>query len=364
MSARRRGIIGGAVALAAGAAVVAARRLSAERRIGAAEQQLFSPPAADRHGFLSADDGVRLYYEEDGPRDAPVTVVFAHGFCLDRNDFLFQRRELLHHFGNRVRLVSYDHRSHGKSERCTPEHASVDQLGADLFRLIDALAPGGRLVLVGHSMGGMTIMALAEAHPELFGADGRVAGVALLSTSTGKLASVTLGMPAALAKVRAPVLPVLLRGARRQADLVERGRARTSDLVWVYLKRFAFGSDVDPGLVEFLAGLVGQTRIDVIADFYATLIDHDKLHALATLRDTPVVVVCGAHDLLTPPDHSRTIAEALPHAELHLIPRAGHQALMERPDEVNPPLIALVDTALARTATGVKRGRHRGTAPS
>jgi pimeloyl-ACP methyl ester carboxylesterase len=343
---RKRNLIGGAVAVAAGAAVVGARRLVAERRIGVAEQDLYVPPEADRHGFLRASDGISLYYEQDGPRDAPLTVVFVHGFCLNRDDFLFQRKAMREQFAGRVRLISYDQRSHGKSERCAAEHASIDQLGADLQVLLDALAPTGRLVLVGHSMGGMSILALAEAHPELFGPEGRVSGVLLISTSTGKLATVTLGLPAALAKLRGPVLPVLLRGASRRPNLVERGRARTSDLSWLYLKRFAFGSDVDPGLVEFLSNLIAQTRIDVIADFYATLMDHDKLAALDTLRDTPVTVVCGDRDLLTPIDHSRTIADALPHSKLVVVHRAGHQVLMERPDEVNPALAGLVERGL------------------
>ena len=50
--------------------------------------------------------------------------------------------------------------------------------------------PEGPIVLVGHSMGGMTIMALADAHPELFG--DQVLGVALLSTSAGEVGSAGL----------------------------------------------------------------------------------------------------------------------------------------------------------------------------
>lgn len=347
MNNRRRGVIGGAVALAAGLAVVARQRVVSQRREGLAEQPKLVAPKPDRHGYVTADDGVDLYYEEDGPTDAPVTVVFSHGFCLSRDDFLFQRRALREHYGDSIRLIAYDQRSHGKSDRCASEHASIDQLGADLYLIIEALAPGERLVLVGHSMGGMTIMALADRHPELFGPGGQVAGVALLSTSTGKLATVTLGLPAALAKLQTPLLPVLLSGARKRASLVERGRAHTSDFAWVYLKRFAFGHDVDPALVEFLSGLVAGTRIDVIADFYPTLMDHDKLAALGTLRDTPVAVVCGENDQLTPLDHTRTIAAELPHAELVIVPQAGHQALMERPDEVTAPIIRLIDDALA-----------------
>ena len=52
-------------------------------------------------------------------------------------------------------------------------------------RVIEDLAPEGEVVLVGHSMGGMSIIAFAERHPELFAK--RVAGVALVSTTAGGL---------------------------------------------------------------------------------------------------------------------------------------------------------------------------------
>ncbi|MDI5982853.1 alpha/beta fold hydrolase, partial [Amycolatopsis magusensis] len=56
-----------------------------------------------------------------------------------------------------------------------------------------AVVPEGRLVLAGHSMGGMTIMALAERHPELVSR--RVAGVAFVATSSGEMNRLTLGLP-------------------------------------------------------------------------------------------------------------------------------------------------------------------------
>lgn len=346
---RNRGLIGAAVGLGAavaGAGLVADRHVNRQRRIGMAARDQFREPEPDTAGFLRADDGLSLFYVADGRSDAPLTIVLAHGFCLDHNDFLFQRRALFERYGDGVRVIAYDQRSHGRSGRCTAEQATVEQLGTDLCTVIDALAPDGPLVLAGHSMGGMTIMALAERHPELFGVDGRVRGVLLLSTTTGKLATVTLGMPAALARLRGPVLPLLLRGARTQAELVERGRERATDFAWVFLKRMAFGSEVDPGLVEFLSEMIAHTRIDVIADFYPTLMDHAKLDALGVLRDTPVAVVCGEQDLLTPPEHSQVIADALPDADLVIVPDAGHQALMERPDLVNDALFELIDAAV------------------
>jgi pimeloyl-ACP methyl ester carboxylesterase len=193
----------------------------------------------------------------------------------------------------------------------------------------------------------MTLLGLADAHPRLFGPRGRVAGVVLVSTSTGKLATITFGLPAALARLGGPLLPLMLRGARRQSALIERGRARLTGGAWMFVRRLAFGPGVDPALVEYLTELIGATPVDVIADFYPTLIDHDKLAAVERLAQTRVQVICGERDLLTPPEHSVEIAARLPDATLTIIPGTGHQVLMERPDQVTAPIVALVEDVLA-----------------
>jgi pimeloyl-ACP methyl ester carboxylesterase len=344
---------GGLIAGAATAAVVASGAVVADRKVRAARRGTaaavlddFAPPVADRAGYLRSDDGVQLYYEQDGPLDARVTVVLVHGFCQNRDDLLFQRRALLDRFGARVRIVAFDLRSHGKSQRCDSKSATIDQLGADLYCVLTELVPSGPVVFIGHSMGGMTVLALADAHPELFGAAGRVAGVALISTSTGKLTYLTLGIPAGLARIGDPVVNVALRGMRRRSALIERGRARVTDVAWVFVERLAFGPNVDPRLVEFTSQMVGATPVDVIADFYTTLTSHDKETALKNLADVPVAIVCGENDLVTPPDHSRAMAKLLPQAELVIVPETGHQVLMERPDLVNPSLLHLVEQAL------------------
>ena len=92
-------------------------------------------------------------------------MVFVHGFCLNLDCWHFQRAA----YRGLVRTVYYDQRSHGRSGRSDREHADIDQLGRDLKQVIDQVAPDGPVVLVGHSMGGMSIVALAEQFPELIG---------------------------------------------------------------------------------------------------------------------------------------------------------------------------------------------------
>ncbi len=357
--ARRAGLVAGAAGLvAAGAAVgLAAERYAIGRiRRGPDPEsdEPFGRLPADRSRTVTTGDGVPLSVEEVGPADAPLTVIFVHGYTLAMGSWHYQRRGLADMRNPRLRMVFYDQRSHGRSGRGPADSASIEQLGRDLDVVLNELAPTGPVVLVGHSMGGMTVMALVEAHPEYFGP--RVVGVALLSTSTGRLAEVSLGLPAALAKLRAPILPLLLRGMRSRAALIERGRRVGSDIAWLLTRRYSFGSpDVSPALVEYVGGMIAATPVDVIADFYPALNNHDKLDALGHLRTVETLIVVGERDLLTPLAHSQGMAAELPSAELLVVSGAGHLAMMERPTAVNLRL----RTFLHRAARGSGRPSSR-----
>ncbi len=151
-----------------------------------------------------------------------------------------------------------------------------------------------------------------------------------------------------MARFKGPLLPLLLRGARRQANLVERGRAIGSDLAWAITRRVSFGSQpVDPAVLEYLTTMLTSTRIEVIADFYQPLVDHDKLSALKVLKRIPTLIICGDADVMTPVEHSRAMAQTLPSAELVIIPDAGHMALMEYPEVVTHALGQLIKEAQA-----------------
>lgn len=138
--------IGTLLATGATARVLWARRLEA-----------VTEPAAP---VVVAADGVGLHVEIDGDPSAPLTVVFCHGFAVRLGEFDVQCRAL-----RDPRLVLYDHRGHGRSGWGTYRRATMEQLGDDLGHVVDACAPSGPVVLVGHSMGGMAIMALAACNP-------------------------------------------------------------------------------------------------------------------------------------------------------------------------------------------------------
>ena len=132
------------------------------------------PPPGSR--TVTTDDGVDLHVEFDGDPDAALTVVFSHGFTARLAEWELQRAALR----DRARLVFWDQRGHGRSGWTPLTAATIDRTGQDLGAVLDATTPTGPVVLVGHSMGGMSVMALARQRPELFGT--RVVGVFLLAT--------------------------------------------------------------------------------------------------------------------------------------------------------------------------------------
>ncbi|MFF5975828.1 alpha/beta fold hydrolase [Streptomyces sp. NPDC012769] len=381
---RRAGWAGAAIGvLAAGAAAgVAVERLTVGRSVR--EKARLALDAEGPYGALRgtpgravADDGTELYYEVDEVEadpsatrrrrlfgrkaPAPVTVVFSHGYCLNQDAWHFQRAALR----GLVRTVHWDQRSHGRSGRGAAQAGpdgvpvSIDRLGRDLKTVLDAAAPEGPLVLVGHSMGGMTIMALADRYPELI--RDRVAGVAFVGTSAGRLGEVNYGLPTAGVNAVRRVLPGVLRALGARAELVERGRRATADLFAGLIKKYSFSSkDVDPAVARFAERMIESTPIDVVAEFYPAFAEHDKTAALAALGTLPVLALAGDRDLVTPSSHTEAIADLLPDAELVIVPDAGHLVMLEHPEAVTDRIADLLVRAGAVRSGGRSGGPAGG----
>ena len=284
----------------------------------------------------TTDDGVRLHVEvDDGPSP---TVVLVHGFTARLGEFDLQRESL----AGRARVVLYDQRGHGASRRGRVRHATIEQLGRDLGAVLDQVVPAGPIVVLGHSMGGMTIMALARQRPELFGP--RIVGAFLLATSSGGLVEAgPLGLAVRIARWLHLLTPLLL-WLRLWSPLLERLRRKGTAVGTRYYRRTLFGTDdADPAAVRQVQLLLEQTPLTVVAAFYRTLLDHDEHASLPALAGIPVTLLVGDSDRLTPEQHSRRMAEALPDAELVVVPGAGHSVNITRREVVDSALVRLLD---------------------
>ncbi len=322
-----------------------------------------------------ADDGIRLHVEvEEHPQAdeldragrQPVTLVFCHGYALSMDSWHFQRKALREEPGLRIagtpyRTVFWDQRGHGRSQAGEAGSATIDQLGSDLARVLQAVAPQGPLLLVGHSMGGMTVMSLAAHHPELFAE--RVIGVGLVSTTAGGISDVDLGM-SRLGRIMVRMAPPAVKMLTRTPRLIEQGRRIGSDLEAVLVRRYSYASPVSPALVAFTADMIASTRLEVISDFLPTFSVHDKREALAAMDGRELLVIVGDSDLLTPADQSADIVALLPDAEHVVLRDGGHLLMLEHPGLVNEHLVGLFERAVRhhpeQMSGSRKDVRHRG----
>jgi len=360
------GLLSLGVGLAA-AGVGAALGVAAERAaVGRPLLPPFSPPAGDGEDYgdlhtpgsvVLADDSTRLHVEveeSDGGSAAAadgeqVTVVLSHGYALTMDSWHFQRKALRGDY----RLVLWDQRGHGRSAAGPAGSATIDQLGSDLSEVIDAVAAEGPLILIGHSMGGMAVLSLAQRRPELF--RDRVIGVALVSTSAGGLHDVDLGL-ARIGRMVQRLAPPAVRVLTRTPRLVEHGRRIGSDLEMVLVRRYSYASPVSNALVRFTAEMIASTRLGVISDFLPAFAAHDKREALAVLDGVETLVIVGDGDLLTPADHSEDMVARLPGAEYVVVREGGHLLMLEHPEVVIAHLHELIGRAVRA------RREHRGAA--
>jgi pimeloyl-ACP methyl ester carboxylesterase len=339
------GLITSVAALAAGGIALGIeleRRIVAKRiaRISEADLEAFFSLRSDGPD-VTTPDGVVLHTEVDEGADDDLTLVYIHGYALNLDCWHFQRL----HFRGQLRQVLYDLRSHGRSTRSEPERCRIPQLAEDLYQVLQEVVGPGPVVLVGHSMGAMTIMRLAQSRPELFGS--QVLGVALFCTSAGELTdhSPIRGIPG---RTFHRVAEPLMAGLNRIPELVSQGRRAGSDLGYVVTRRMAFGSDdVPPSYVDFASEMLAEIPLEVVADYYPAIGELDEFGALEIVSTVPAVVVGGENDMITPIEHTARIVELLPNAEAIRVEECGHLGMIEKHEVFNGALDRLLERVRA-----------------
>ena len=334
------GLVASVAALAAGGIAMG---IELERRVVAKRIRRSSQANLEDFFSLRSDgpevitpDGVVVHTEVDeGPSD-DFTLVFVHGYGLNLDCWHFQRG----HFRGRLRQVFYDQRSHGRSGRSEAELCRIPQLADDLYQVLQEVAGDAPVIMIGHSMGGMTIMRLAQTRPELFGS--QILGVALFSTSAGELLdhSPIRGIPGrTFHRVAEPVMA----GLNRIPELVAQGRRAGSDLGYVVTRRLAFGPEVPTSYVDFASEMLAQIPLEVVADYYPAFAELDEFRALEILSTVPTVVVGGENDVITPIEHTARIIDLLPKAEAIRVENCGHLGMIEKHEIFNDALDRLID---------------------
>ncbi|MFW0796123.1 alpha/beta hydrolase [Gordonia sp. CPCC 205515] len=349
--------ITGVAALGAVAAGGVARNVTRRRTNGHADPfagEDFTTIYDDSGTTARTDDGLSLAVRtvdtwtsdgDDEVNEPELTILFIHGFSLRMAAWHFQRYALADAWADRrIRMVFFDHRGHGRSDHAPDDTCTITQLADDIAAVIRTAAPTGPLVLVGHSMGGMALMGLARRRPALFGADGRVTGVALVATASRGLTEAGLGEG-----LSNPVLDAFRLSVRHVPSLVQAGRGITRQILEPVLVAASFGPDFhSPTAGRAVEKMIQNTPIQTIVNFLHALEDHDESTALPVLAQVPSVVVCGNRDRLTPlPKSVRIYAELGDDSRLVVVDGAGHMVQMEQPEMVTDAIVDLVERARA-----------------
>jgi pimeloyl-ACP methyl ester carboxylesterase len=296
-------------------------------------------PVAAQRVCVTAADGLALATRQVGPEVADLTVILLHGLLGDRDSWRHQTTHLTSRHPD-IRVIAYDQRGHGRSGRGCALSNTLRQLARDLDAVIDTTTPTGHIVLVGHSMGAMTILQYLQ-HHQSRNTD-RITGVGLIATAAADITRHGLGR--LLATPLAGGAYALAAHIPASADAVRTSAVRATKPIWRLVTKKA----------PTLAALINAPQLPILADFLASISHFDGTAAYRALSRTPTLIMCGTLDWVTPPHHSAAIAAAVAAAEFVDVPDAGHMLMLDRPDVVNDRLDALLQRARRELAPATR----------
>lgn len=268
--------------------------------------------------FATLPDGV-THYELGGPETGQV-IVLIHGFTTPL--FLWDPTfAALTAAGFRV--LRYDLFGRGYSDRPAGPY-NADLFDRQLLDLLDALDLSAPVDVMGVSMGGVVAVNFADRHPE------RVRRIGLLDPA-GFAMNVTL-------RAFALFLPVLgefimsVAGDRWIIDGLPHDfylLHKLPEYVEKYKRQLPYR-----GFKRALLSTMREMDLTGVAEVYARV----------GAQGRPVLLIWGEHDITVPFAHHEQVLAAIPHAAFHPIPEAGHIPHYERPEVVNPILVAFFGT--------------------
>jgi len=282
-----------------------------------------------RQDVLEVPDGARIYFQVHG--EGEPGMVLCDGLGCDG----FVWKYLLPDLAKRFRVLRWHYRGHGKST--VPEDR--DKLGM-LYTCEDldqVMAHVGmeRAVIFGHSMGVQVSLEFQRRYPQ------RCVGLSLLCGSYGNVLD-TFHDDTVL-KRAFPLLKRLIEAFPAPAARLTRMALSTELAVKVALemgemdKQQIRKEDVRPYFDHL-------SKMDpvIFARSLDSLAEHSAWEHLPHI-DVPVLIVGGEKDSFTPVWLSRRMADAIPHAELVMVPNGTHTLPLERPELISEKVNAFID---------------------
>ncbi len=323
----------GAALAAAGAGYALARSRRAARQARFVMPTDLDLPAGTRHLDIPVRDGGSIHLADWG-EGRPV--LFLHGVTLSSEVWAYQ----FHDLGGSHRTIALDLRGHGHSQP-GESGTSIAAMADDLADVLEALDLR-KVTLVGHSMGGMTVLRFARRHPGPLSS--RVGAVALVATSGG------IRPPLSNWHNFAPGAAALAVAGHRVFNRSNRPFLPASG-VGERMMRVAFGAAPDPLALRRSADIVRAMDPATLVELLPELAGFDERAAFEELG-MPVAIAVGDRDRLTPPASAEALAASLPGSRLVTWAGAGHMLMYERRAELD----SLIEE-LSRAAAGTGAAR-------
>ena len=297
-------------------------------------------PFKPHHGngqIIHTPGGHDLYVEMSGPATAPV-MVLTHGWAMDSTIW----SETVDELSKSFRVVTWDLPGLGKSRG----PIGLEEFASCLDAVI-ASTGSERVIVAGHSIGGMTIQTLARQQPALFG--GRIAAVVLINTTyTNPLKTAIL--PRLLQALRWPVIEPQMWLTIALAPLSQliawhsylNGSAHLAN-------RFGFGKYVTRSQLEHTTWLSTKNSQAAIARGNLAMMRWDATGALAPLA-VPILILAGKVDIMTKPEASEVIAASSANTRLKVIGGANHMGFLEAYETYNAEIEGFATYVVGQSA--------------
>lgn len=316
-------------------AVTKAAAVRLERMPDPEAGEQLSEPLGEKGHYVRSFDRARVYTEEIGQGE---NLVLVHGWFCNTDMWHYQKKLL----ADRYHIVCYDQRGHRRSECPECKAFTSEELALDLKAVLDDQIGDEPAVLVGHSMGGISILRFLQMFPEELGE--RVKGVALVDTTNVPMSETMLG-GRALDSIQKPFVEPIMSWAIAHPKFSNGVKNTVVDTALFLLatRYLGYGSGASLTHMQYIQEMAGKTPMKGACQAGLGLIGYEDTIPLDKLRESkiPVLIWVGEKDKLTRPEVSIQMKHQLPEAEFRLVPDTGHPSYMEEYELFNRALIEL-----------------------
>jgi 3-oxoadipate enol-lactonase len=262
---------------------------------------------------------LKLYYELHGPEGAPILVLNNGVIMNAATSWAFQTPALAEHY----RVLQYDCRGQGQSDH-PAEPYTMEMHADDLAGLLEALGIAAAHI-GGISYGGEVAQAFALKYPHK---------------------TLSLILADTVSEVRAELRYVI----ESWIDALNTGEARAffnATVPWNFSPQFI---RANPGVMADAQKRYARLNFTAVLRLCECFLEVDFTARLGEIK-VPTCILVGEKDLLKGPEYARILQAGIPHAELHILPGAGHATCWERPDEFNTIVLGFL--AKQKSSIGV-----------